>query len=45
MALLSSEECKRIVLLVARPDMQVRAKSRILRLDFIVTEFMTGCVC
>lgn len=45
MALLSSEECKRLVLLVARPDMQVRAESRALSLDVIFTEFMNECVC
>lgn len=40
MALLSSDECKRIVLLIARPDLQVRAKSGILRLYFIVMGLM-----
>lgn len=45
MALLSSEECKRLVLLVARPDMQVRAESRGLSLNVMFTEFMNECVC
>lgn len=45
MALLSSEECKRLVLLVARPDMQVRAESRVLSLDVRFTEFMNECAC
>lgn len=36
MALLSSDECRRIVLLVARPESQVRTESRGLEIELDV---------
>lgn len=43
MALLSSDECKRIVLLVARPEIQVRAEIRDLEAELDI-HYLLFCI-